>query len=113
MQSGYYDMDNNVVIGDNNSGDVNTTPFSVRDILNIANQNSVDESAYQDPLNAQSDLFSQNKLYGNNCGNGYGNSSQYKRLRKNISLEIRKEKITNKFYKLVLNIVEKKLKLKY
>jgi hypothetical protein len=80
-QSGYYDMDNNVVIGDNNSGDVdvlNTTPFSVRDILNIANQNSVDESAYHDPLNTSSDLFAQ-KLYGNNCGGAYGSGAQYKR----------------------------------
>jgi hypothetical protein len=85
MQSGYYDMDNNVVIGDNNSGEVvdvlNTTPFSVRDILNIANQNSADESAYQDALNS-SDLFAQ-KLYSNNCSGGasaYGSSSaQYKR----------------------------------
>lgn len=83
-QSGYYDMDNNVVIGDNNSGDVdvlNTTPFSVRDILNIANQNSVDESAYHDPLNATSDLFSQ-KIYGNSCGSGYASGAQYKRLKK-------------------------------
>lgn len=83
-QSGYYDMDNNVVIGDNNPGDVdvlNTTPFSVRDILNIANQNNVDESAYQDALNSSSDLFSQ-KLYGNNCGSGYGSGAQYKRWKK-------------------------------
>lgn len=81
-------MDNNVVIGDNNSGEVvdvlNTTPFSVRDILNIANQNSADESAYQDALNS-SDLFTQ-KLYGNNCtggggggGSAYGSGAQYKR----------------------------------
>lgn len=77
-QSGYYDMDNNVVIGENNSGDVNTTPFSVRDILNIANQNSVDESAYHDSLNPSSDLFS-NKFYGNNCGSGYTSGAQYKR----------------------------------
>jgi hypothetical protein len=91
MQSGYYDMDNNIVIGDNNNSSevdvLNTTPFSVRDILNIANQNSaeVDSNviAYHD---VSSDLFSQ-KLYAsgannNNCAsNGYSNSTaaQYKR----------------------------------
>lgn len=85
-QGGYYDMDNNVVIGDNSSEVVdvlNTTPFSVRDILNIANQNN-DESGngiYQDPMNS-TEIFSQ-KFYGNNCANSYGansgNSGQYKR----------------------------------
>lgn len=79
-QTGYYDMDNNVVIGDNSSEvDVlNTTPFSVRDILNIANQNN-DENIYQDQMNP-TEVFSQ-KFYGNNCGSSYGanNSGQYKR----------------------------------
>ncbi|CAH1730170.1 unnamed protein product [Chironomus riparius] len=80
-QTGYYDMDNNVVIGDNSSEvDVlNTTPFSVRDILNIANQNN-EENIYQDPMNS-SELFSQ-KFYGNSCGSSYGaNSGQYKSFR--------------------------------
>ena len=87
-QSGYYDMDNNVVIGDNNNSSevdvLNTTPFSVRDILNIANQNSGDVEnvvGYQDVALNSSDLFSQ-KLYGNSCGNGgsaYGSAAQYKR----------------------------------
>lgn len=75
-QSGYYDMDNNMVIGDNSSEvDVlNTTPFSVRDILNIVDQNS-EENPYQ-TMNG-SDQFSQ-KFYGNNMSQ-FGNNSQYKR----------------------------------
>jgi hypothetical protein len=75
-QSGYYDMDNNMVIGDNSSEvDVlNTTPFSVRDILNIVDQNS-EENPYQ-TMNG-SDQFSQ-KFYGNNMAQ-FGNNSQYKR----------------------------------
>lgn len=85
-QSGYYDMDNNVVIGDNsNEIDVlNTTPFSVRDILNIANQNNEDNVYAHDPMNS-SDFFAQ-KFYSNNCGTSYSSSnnnnsgsSQYKR----------------------------------
>jgi hypothetical protein len=83
-QTGYYDMDNNVVIGDNSSEVVdvlNTTPFSVRDILNIANQNNEENAnIYQDPMNAE--LFTQ-KFYGNACGNYGANSGgsggQYKR----------------------------------
>lgn len=73
-QSGYYDMDNNMVIGDNsNEVDVlNTTPFSVRDILNIVDQNN-EENHYQ----AMSDQFAQ-KFYGNNASQ-FGNNSQYKR----------------------------------
>lgn len=76
-QSGFYDMDNNnIVIGDNPSEvDVlNTTPFSVRDILNIVDQNNEDNS-YQ-TMNG-GDQFSQ-KFYGNNLAQ-YGNNSQYKR----------------------------------
>lgn len=89
-QSGYYDMDNNVVIGDNNNSSevdvLNTTPFSVRDILNIANQHSGDVENVvgfnQDVALNSSDLFSQ-KLYSNSCGNSgsgaYGSGAQYKR----------------------------------
>jgi hypothetical protein len=75
-QSGYYDMDNNMVIGDNSSEvDVlNTTPFSVRDILNIVDQNS-EENPYH-TMNGN-DQFSQ-KLYGNSMAQ-FGNNSQYKR----------------------------------
>jgi hypothetical protein len=74
-QSGYYDMDNNMVIGDNSSEvDVlNTTPFSVRDILNIVDQNN-EENSYQ-AMN--SDQFSQ-KYYGSGMSQ-FGNNSQYKR----------------------------------
>lgn len=76
-QSGYYDMDNNMVIGDNSSEvDVlNTTPFSVRDILNIVDQNS-EENSYQN-MNG-GDQFSQ-KFYGGNGMSQFGNNSQYKR----------------------------------
>lgn len=85
-QSGYYDMDNNVVIGDSansNEVDVLTTPFSVRDILNIANQNSaeIDNSGIGYTQDVAGDLFCQ-KVYGNAGGNNcssYG-SAQYKRL---------------------------------
>lgn len=75
-QSGYYDMDNNMVIGDNSSEvDVlNSTPFSVRDILNIVDQNQED-NPYQ-TMNGN-DQFSQ-KFYGNNAGQ-FGNNTQYKR----------------------------------
>lgn len=71
-QSGYYDMDNNMVIGDNSSEvDVlNTTPFSVRDILNIVDQNN--EANYQAMNNDQLNLAA--AQYGQ-----FGNSSQYKR----------------------------------
>lgn len=74
--SGYYDMDNNMVIGDNSSEvDVlNTTPFSVRDILNIVDQNS-EENPYQ-AMNG-GDQFPQ-KFYGNSMTQ-FGNNSQYKR----------------------------------
>lgn len=74
--SGYYDMDNNMVIGENSSEvDVlNTTPFSVRDILNIVDQ-SHEDIPYQ-TMNG-SDQFSQ-KFYGNNMAQ-FGNNSQYKR----------------------------------
>ena len=81
-------MDSNVVIGDNNNSSevdvLNTTPFSVRDILNIANQNSGDVEnvvGYQDVALNSSDLFSQ-KLYGNSWGNdgsAVGSAAQYKR----------------------------------
>lgn len=78
-QSGYYDMDNNLVIGDNNSSEVdvlNTTPFSVRDILNIVDQNHED-NPYQ--IMNGSDQFSQ-KFYPNNAAmSQFGNNSQYKR----------------------------------
>lgn len=76
LHSGYYDMDNNMVIGDNSSEvDVlNTTPFSVRDILNIVDQNN-EENSYQ-TMNAN-EQFSQ-KFYGNNAPQ-FGNSAQYKR----------------------------------
>lgn len=69
--SGYYDMDNNMVIGDNSSEvDVlNTTPFSVRDILNIVDQNN--EANYQAMNNDQLNLAAQ---YGQ-----FSNNSQYKR----------------------------------
>lgn len=75
-QSGYYDLDNNMVIGDNSSEvDVlNTTPFSVRDILNIVDQNS-EEIPYQ-TMNGN-DQFSQ-KFYGNNVPQ-FGNNYQGKR----------------------------------
>lgn len=76
-QSGYYDMDNNMVIGDNSSSEVdvlNTTPFSVRDILNIVDQNNED-NPYQ-VMNGN-DQFSQ-KFYSNNAMQ-LGNNSQYKR----------------------------------
>jgi hypothetical protein len=68
-------MDNNMVIGDNSSEvDVlNTTPFSVRDILNIVDQNS-EENPYQ-MMNG--DQFSQ-KYYGGGVTQ-FGNNSQYKR----------------------------------
>lgn len=74
VQSGYYDMDNNMVIGDNSSEvDVlNTTPFSVRDILNIVDQ-SHEDNHYQ--AMSGSEQFSQ-KFYGNNQ---LANNSQYKR----------------------------------
>jgi hypothetical protein len=76
-QSGYYDMDNNMVIGDNSSEvDVlNTTPFSVRDILNIVDQ-SHEDNHYQ-AMNGN-EQFSQ-KFYGNNMSSQAGNNSQYKR----------------------------------
>jgi hypothetical protein len=76
-QSGYYDMDNNMVIGDNSSEvDVlNTTPFSVRDILNIVDQNHED-NPYQ-VMNGN-EQFTQ-KFYGNNMSTQFGNNSQYKR----------------------------------
>lgn len=75
-QSGYYDLDNNMVIGDNSSEvDVlNTTPFSVRDILNIVDQNS-EENPYQ-AMNGN-DQFSQ-KFYGNNVAQ-FGSNYQNKR----------------------------------
>lgn len=75
-QSGYYDMDNNTVIGDNSSEvDVlNTTPFSVRDILNIVDQSS-EENPYA-TMN-EHEQFPQ-KFYGNNVAQ-FGNNSQYKR----------------------------------
>ena len=75
-QSGYYDLDNNMVIGDNSSEvDVlNTTPFSVRDILNIVDQNS-EENSYQ-TMNGN-DQFSQ-KFYGSNAAQ-IGNNYQGKR----------------------------------
>lgn len=76
-QSGYYDLDNNMVIGDNSSSEVdvlNTTPFSVRDILNIVDQNNED-NPYQ-VMNGN-DQFSQ-KFYSNNAMQ-FGNNSQYKR----------------------------------
>jgi hypothetical protein len=74
-QSGYYDMDNNMVIGDNSSEvDVlNNTPFSVRDILNIVDQNN-EENPYQ-AMNG--DQFSQ-KYYGGGMSQ-FGSNSQYKR----------------------------------
>lgn len=74
-QSGYYDMDSNMVIGDNSSEvDVlNTTPFSVRDILNIVDQNG-EENPYQ---TMNGDQFSQ-KYYGGGVSQ-FGNNSQYKR----------------------------------
>jgi hypothetical protein len=86
-------MDNNVVIGDSSNEVVdvlNNTPFSVRDILNIANQHGDENGAnvYQDPMNSTSELFTQ-KFYGNNCatygansgvgGGGTGGAAQYKR----------------------------------
>lgn len=75
-QSGYYDMDNNVLIGDNSSEvDVlNTTPFSVRDILNIVDQNN-EENSYQ--TMSGNEQYSQ-KFYGNSAAQ-FGNNSQYKR----------------------------------
>lgn len=75
-QAGYYDMDNNVLIGDNTSEvDVlNTTPFSVRDILNIVDQNN-EEIPYQ--AMSGNEQFSQ-KFYGNSAAQ-FGNNSQYKR----------------------------------
>lgn len=74
-QPGYYDMDNNMVIGDNSSEvDVlNTTPFSVRDILNIVDQNN--EENFQ--AMSANDQFSQ-KFYANNVAQ-FGSNSQYKR----------------------------------
>lgn len=74
-QSGYYDLDNNMVIGDNSSEvDVlNNTPFSVRDILNIVDQNS-EGNPYQ-TMNGN-DQFSQ-KFYGNNVAQ-FGNNYQSK-----------------------------------
>lgn len=73
-QSGYYDMDNNMVIGENSSEiDVlNTTPFSVRDILNLVDQSEENFHA----MNGN-DQFSQ-KFYANNVAQ-FSNNSQYKR----------------------------------
>ena len=72
-QSGYYDMDNNMVIGDNSSEvDVPNTPFSVRDILNIDQNSEVNH--YQ---NMNGDQLSQ-KYYGGGMSQ-FGNNSQYKR----------------------------------
>lgn len=74
--SGYYDMNNSNIAeigaqGGENSNEVdvlNTTPFSVRDILNIVDQNNEDVH-YQ----AINDPYSQ-RFY-----NGQYNNSQYKR----------------------------------
>jgi hypothetical protein len=78
QQSGYYDMDQNMVIGDNSSEvDVlNTTPFSVRDILNIVDQNN-EENNYQ--TMHPSEQFTTTKFYGGNNGAQFVNNSQYKR----------------------------------
>lgn len=82
QSQGYYDLDSNMVIGDNSSSEVdvlNTTPFSVRDILNIVDQNNED-NPYQ-TMNGN-DQFAQ-KFYGNNVAQ-FGNYSnyQYKRWEK-------------------------------
>lgn len=76
--SGYYELNNSNLpeistSGGENSNEVdvlNTTPFSVRDILNIVDQNS-EEAHYQ----AMNDPFSQ-RFYNNV---GQYNNSQYKR----------------------------------
>lgn len=75
-QTGYYDLNNGNLaeIGatnvDNSSeADVlNTTPFSVRDILNIVDQNNSDENLYHN----MSDPYSQRFLVGNGAGGQYG-----------------------------------------
>lgn len=75
QSQGYYDLDSNMVIGDNSSSEVdvlNTTPFSVRDILNIVDQNNED-NPYQ-TMNGN-DQFAQ-KFYGNNVAQ-FGNYSNY------------------------------------
>lgn len=80
QHSGYYDLDNNSVVIDdvNDVNDVNnTTPFSVRDILNISDQNS-DENSYQSAMN-QSEHYA-HKMYNNNGAYGINNGGSYKRL---------------------------------
>ena len=73
-QSGYYDMDNNMVIGDNSSEvDVlNNTPFSVRDILNI------DQNSEGIPYQTMNGEQLPQKYYGSGMSQ-FGNNSQYKR----------------------------------
>lgn len=78
-QTGYYDLNNSNLAeigatnGENSSEvDVlNTTPFSVRDILNIVDQNNSEENHYQN----MSDPYSQRFYVGNSVGQY--NSSQY------------------------------------
>lgn len=79
-QTGYYDLNNGNLaeIGASNvdnSSEVdvlNTTPFSVRDILNIVDQNNSDENHYHN----MSDPYSQRFLVGNGAGGQY-NGAQY------------------------------------
>ncbi|CAO1428012.1 unnamed protein product [Diamesa tonsa] len=52
QHSGYYDLDNNSVVIDDVNDVNNTTPFSVRDILNISDQNS-DENSFRSTSNEQ------------------------------------------------------------
>lgn len=77
QHSGYYDLDNNSVVIDDVNDVNNTTPFSVRDILNISDQNS-DENSYQSAMN-QSEHFAQ-KMYNNNGAYAINNGGSYKRL---------------------------------
>lgn len=74
--SGYYDMDNRQLIGENSSevDALNSTPFSVRDILNI--DQTSEGSSYQTAMNS-SDLYAQ-KYYANNVTQ-FNNAGQYKR----------------------------------
>jgi len=74
-QAGYYDMDSNMVIGENSSETdvLNSTPFSVRNILNIDDQNS-EENSYQ-AMN-MNDNYVQ-KYYG---AGQFANGGQYKRF---------------------------------
>lgn len=78
--TGYYDLNNGNLaeVGATNGENsievdvLNTTPFSVRDILNIVDQNNGDENHYHN----MSDPYSQRFYVGNGVSGQY-NAAQY------------------------------------